>query len=234
MIEPVVHPVVVIPLLRSGGQIQLWEDGNPWRAAWLSQGKGGVVAIVVPQAVDGTLPGTDAVVAANDTEIQPLAGRYRTNAVLTVTADLAGDGHRVEVTTTALRGGSVALEPLVYTAKSGEAPEQILARAVRDMVQLIEKQVTQNVALAGAAPQDALSVIVPLSGFEDWMSVRDRLSRGGVVRSWDLVSLSKVEAAIQLHLAVESDKAKSALANLGFDLQAGDGYWLLKTMSAKR
>ena len=66
------------------------------------------------------------------------------------------------------------------------------------------------------------------------MSVRDRLSRGGVVRSWELVSLTRSEAALVLHLAAEPDKSRTALAGLGFDLQFSDGFWLLKSVTGKR
>ena len=230
MVEPVVHPVVVIPVFSANGQQSVWDDASPWRAAWLSQGKGGLVAIVVPVAADGALPAPEQILAGSEADLLALGGRYHTSEVVSVLADLSGDGHKLEITATAVRGAPFDLPPVTITAKSGETPDQMMARAVRDMVQMMEKQVRQNVALAGTGAQEGLSVIVPLSGLDEWVSVRDRFSRGGVVRSWELVSLTRKEAAIVLFLGAEPDKARAALTNLGFDLQAGEGFWLLKSV----
>ena len=139
MIEPVVHPVVVIPVWRNNGQVVVWEDGNPWRAAWQSQGKGGLVAIVVPTAADGALPSVEQVIAADDTELGALGGRYHTSEVLVMTADLSGDGHKVEVTAAVTRGAPFTVDAVSLTAKSGETTDQMLGRAVRDLMQSIEK-----------------------------------------------------------------------------------------------
>lgn len=229
MNEPQQHPVVVIPVFHSEDQILVWEEANPWRAAWMAQGKGGLVTILVPLANDGALPAVD-----QEAELAALGGRYHTNEILVVTADLSSDGRRIEVKSAALRGSPFTLDFISLTAKPGEPLDQLLARAVRVLVQNIETLAGQNAALANAAPQDALSVIVPLTGLDDWISVRDRLSRGGVVRAWELLSLTKTEAAIALHLAGDLDRAKLALGNLGFTLESNDGIWVLKTSAVKR
>jgi len=234
MIEPIVRPVVVIPVYRSAGQTVIWEESNSWRSAWQSQGKGSLVAIVIPTSAEGPLPPAETVIANDSGVLMPFGGRYHTSDVLVVSADVAGDGHKIEIQTTSVRGGGLSVDPLTYTAKSGESTEQMMARAVREIVQTIESQTRQNVDAAGVAPKDNLSVIVPLSGLEEWVSVRDRLSRGGVIRRWELVSLTRSEAAIVLHLAGDADKVKLALSNVGLDLQSNDGFWLLKPMSGKR
>ena len=229
MIEPVVHPVVVIPVWHGNGQIQVWED-NPWRATWLSQGKGGLVAMVVPGEKDNTTVTPEQVVAGSEPELQTLGGRYHTNDVVVLTADMSGDGRKLDVVPLVVRGGMLTVPPVTIIAKSGEPQDQMLARAVRQLVQNMEQQVRQSVETNSALPQDAVSAIVPVSGLDEWVWVRDRLSRGGLIRSWDLISLTRSEAALLLHLGGDAAKARAALVNLGFEVQVNDGYWLIKSV----
>ena len=234
MIEPITHPVVVVPVFRSGGQTLIWEDGNPWRSAWVSQGKGGIVAVVVPSGSDGAVPTADQIIANDEGALSALGGRYHTGDVLVSTADLSGDGHKLEVSTAPVRGSSYTVPTVSVAAKSGETADQMLARAVREIMPSLEAQAQQLAASAGSEAKDAISAIVPVGGLADWLWVRDRLSRGGQVKSWELVSLTRTEAAVVLRLSGETDKAQAALARAGLDLQFGDGFWVLKAATAKR
>ncbi len=234
MIEPISRPVVVVPVLRQSGQTVMAEDNNPWRAAWASHAKGGLLTVILPNAADlGGLDG-DALASGDAASLSSLATRYHTAEVLEVTADLAGDGHKVEVSTKGVKGASLAIDLQSYAAKSGETVDQLMARVVRECVQTLEGQARQNAETASTAPIDALSVIVPVSGLEEWVGIRDRLSRIGLLRAWNLVSLTRSEAAVVLHLAGDVDKVKAAFLTAGLELQPGDGFWMLKPATAKR
>ena len=234
MIEPIARPVVVVPVLRSAGQTVISDADNPWRSAWLTHGKGGLLTVIVPSSADMGALDADAVAAGDGDAVTPLGTRYHTGEVLTITADLAGDGHKAEVTATGVKGSSLFIEPQTFIAKPGESVDQFLVRSVVECVRIIEAQARQSADLAEAAPGNMLSVIVPVSGLEEWIGIRDRLSRVAMVRTWELVSLTRTEAAVILHLASDQEKARAAFANVGLDMQFGDGYWLLKSASAKR
>ena len=80
---------------------------------------------------------------------------------------------------------------------------------------------------------EALSAIVPLAGFDDWLAVRAGLARVPQIRSYEVVSLSKTEAALVLHTVGGHDRVKSALADAGLAMDWTDNYWTLR-MAAKR
>jgi hypothetical protein len=140
----------------------------------------------------------------------------------------------VELSTTSAKGSIVSVESQSYSAKNGETVDQLMARAVRDCVQQIESQARQYAEKSNAAPSDTVSAIVPVASLEDWVSIRDRLSRIALVRKWELVSLTRSEAAVIMHLAGDADKVKPAFSAVGLDLQPGDGFWMLKTILNKR
>jgi hypothetical protein len=234
MIEPISRPVVVVPVFRQSGQVGATDPANPWRSAWTTYGRGGLVAVIIPSAADMGELDSDAIASGSEAALSPLVTRYRTGDVLIVSADLAGDGHKVELSTTSAKGSIVSVESQSYSAKNGETVDQLMARAVRDCVQQIESQARQYAEKSNAAPSDTVSAIVPVASLEDWVSIRDRLSRIALVRKWELVSLTRSEAAVIMHLAGDADKVKPAFSAVGLDLQPGDGFWMLKTILNKR
>jgi hypothetical protein len=224
------RPVVVVPLYRNAAGVALWDDPNPWRTAWAGVGGGGLVPLVVPPGdlsdVQTLTP--DQALANDAARLTTLGARWRTSDVLVALAAPAGDGKRLDVTLTGLPGTPLPFDSVAYDAKAGETADQLLARAARDVARAVDAAYKQANAAGGGAAE-ALSAIVPLSGFEDWLAVRDRLSHVPLVRSWELVSLSKAEAAVVLHAAADQEKVKAALANAGLRLEWGGSFWTMRT-----
>lgn len=237
------HPVVIVPVYKAGGGAALWDDPNPWRAQWMQPGLTAQAALVVPG--DGALPTVDQALNADGPSLNALAARFHASQVLVMIAEVSGDGHKVEVSTLAAPGSvKPALESQSYTVNSGEAIDQTLARAARDMARALDmasaQTANQQSAMAqGAAAgngDDSLWTLVNINGLEDWVGIRERLNRGaGVVRSWELLSLTRAQAAVILHLGTGGeDQARAALAQAGLELTPSDGNWTLRTLGLKR
>ena len=78
-------PVVVLPLLKSGGKTVLWEDLTPWRASWMDGVKGaGLVPLVVPagELDDIALISTPEAVSGKTEAMQALMQKYEAGGVL--------------------------------------------------------------------------------------------------------------------------------------------------------
>ena len=224
------RPVVVVPLYKSAAGVALWDDPNPWRVAWAGIGGGGLVPLVVPPGdlADAQTLTPEQAQAADAAHLAAEGARWRTSDVLVAVATASADGRRLDVALSGLPGTPLPFEAVAYDIKPGETADLLVARAARDVARAIDAAYKQSNAVEGERAE-SLSAIVSLSGLDDWLAVRERLSHVPQVRSWELVSLSKAEAAVVLHTAVGPEKVKAALANAGLQLEWGGSFWTMRT-----
>jgi hypothetical protein len=228
-------PLVVLPVLTSGGQTVLWDDPNPWRTAWADLGGAaldGAVPIEVPPGDLGDVRSVTAAQAlAGDTQALAAEGaRFNAGNVLVVAATLSADGKHLAVALSGAPGLTLPFATIAYDQQTGETGPAMMARAAADIAQAIDTSYKQS-ALTGATqttPTAPFSVIVPLTGLKDWLAVRTRLGRVNVVRSYDLVSLSRSEAALILNVVGDQTKAQTALAAVGLPVTWSGGYWTVR------
>lgn len=234
--EPRNRVLVVVPVFKpQGGRPVLWDDPNPWRAAWNALGGGGLVPIVVPtgELADVQTITAEQAVAGNPEAMQTLGARWRTSDVLVVAAALAPGGKTLDVSLIGSPGAPKPSDSLSYQMNEGETVEALLARAVRDIDRGIDT-VFKQPNLLSFDRSATLSTLVPLTGMEDWLAVRERLGRVSQVRRWELVSLSKAEAAVVLHTVGEQEQLNAALANAGLRLDMGEGYWIMRPVGGRK
>ncbi len=227
------RPVVVVPVLQSQGKAVLWDDPatgvvNPWRAAWAAATGGGLVPLAIPA---GDLADTQALTVeqalANDAQhLAVMGARWRTSDVLTMVAQLSDDGKRLNVTLGGLAGTLRPLDSVSYDLKPGETGDQMLARAVRDLGRAIDAGYKQTSQMRFER-QDTMPALVSLTGLDDWLFARERLARVAPIASYDVVSLSRTEAALQLHILGAPDQVAQALNDAGLNPQFADGIWTL-------
>ncbi len=225
--------VVVVPVLTIQGRQALWDDPNPWRSAWGGV-PGGLVPLVVPS---GDLTDLQNLTAAQALAKDPQAlanegARWRTPDVLVAAATLAPDGRRLDVALFGLPGTPQPFDSVAYDLKAGETADQMMLRAARDVARAIDTGYKQA-NLMQFDRSEALATIVPLGGLEDWLAVRERLGRVPQVRGYEVVSLSKSEADLVLHIAGDQDKVKAALATAGLPLEWVDGNWTMHVAGRK-
>lgn len=227
--------VVVVPVFKGkDGRMVLWDDPNPWRAAWYAQGTGGLVPVLVPQGdvIDTTTISAEQAMAFDDARLEAMAQRYRTPDVLVAAAAIAPAGNQIDVS---LRGTPGV--PRLYEAKSfelpeGAAPDAVLRQVAAELTAAMDAAYKQGNLLQFDRAA-TISTLVPLSGLEEWLMVRQRLSHVTQVRRFEVVSLSRQEAALVLHIVGDQEQVRTALAGAGLALEWGDGYWLMRP-SARR
>ena len=230
--EPRNRVLVVVPVFKPAtGRAVLWDDPNPWRAAWTGLGGGGLVPVVVPtgELADIQTIGVDQALAGNPQAMQSMGARWRTSDVMVAVGALSPNGKTLDVSLIASPGAPKPFDTIAYQLNDGETLDNLLTRAVRDIDRGIDTVFKQpNLLQFDRAA--TLSTLVPLTGMEDWLTVRERLGRVPQVRRWELVSLSKAEAALVLHTVGEQEQVNAALANAGLRLDVGEGYWIMRPM----
>ncbi|WP_050750723.1 DUF2066 domain-containing protein [Paramagnetospirillum magneticum] len=228
--EPRPRPVVIVPVFRpvGAGRALLWDDPNPWRAAWVALGSGALVPLVVPVADAADLPlvPVEKALAGDVESLSALGARFRTPDVLVMTAMVNGATNAVDVTATGMPGVMKPFDTRSYPI--GETGvDAALRRAAGEAAQTLDTAYKQSNLLSFDRAA-SMAAMVQLKGLEDWVAVRERLGRVTLVRRWEIVSLSREEAAIVLYTVGEPEQVKATLAAAGLQLDWNDAFWVMK------
>ena len=233
--ETVSKPLVIVPVYRAGDTVMLWDETNPWLAAWAANAKkGGLVPVIVPLgdlADMGVVAGEEAA-AGNIPKLAALAQRYQATDTLVVVATASSDPPAVDVA--ASRYGATQQERtdiLRVAGEPGGTTDALLARAVAETQAQVEEGWKQENILRFDQEQ-TLSVTVPLRDLAEWVGVRRKLGEIVFVRSVEIVSLSKKEAVVGLHYIGDAGQLKLALAQKDLDLTQDLATWTLRAAAA--
>jgi hypothetical protein len=213
----------------------LWDDPNPWRDAWAQQPPGaagsGAARFRVPLGDAGDIAAIDAAKAraGNAAALAKIAqqngGEEVIVALAVPRAALGGPNGLpagLDVTVRRYRAG----QPIddhsdAVTANPGERSEQLFRRAVGVIAGDIESG-WKKAALPGYDQQGSLTAVLPITGLDDWVRVRERLAALPTIRKIGLVALSLQEATIEIEYLGSVDQLKASLAQAKFDLVRGD------------
>ena len=231
------RPVVVLPVYQSENGPLLSESPNPWRDAWRNGAAQGVVPLSVPslEQTEGTVSAAQALSGGPEI-LATVAQRFNTQDVLLASAvPVRQDGGKMKVDVVLSGIGPVATPlngPRSYDGDVGETLDMVLRRAVED----ISKTANDNWKAGNLLQfdrQSALPVMVPLSGLDDWLAIRDRLTRSTPVRTYEVAAISKAEAALVLHYVGEQQQLESVFQQNGLVLSWASDHWILQSIVPK-
>jgi len=130
-------PVLVLPAYEAAGALVLWDDPNPWRAAWRTRPVvEGLAPLMLPvgDLADIAAIGVEQAVAGDRQRLDTLVRRYRTGDVLVAHAILGldPDGGRPLLEVLLARFSPAGPEHTTaetFRSEDGESIETLLARA---------------------------------------------------------------------------------------------------------
>lgn len=197
--------LVVLPVLRSEGSLVLWEEPNPWFDAWRGLPGGQLVPVMVPlgDLTDVEIIGAEDAAVGEPQKIAEITTRYEASEALVpfavLSTDAATGASEVAVALTLYGAEGPRRGPTRrYAAGEGENVEQLLARAAEATMTEVQNQwKRENLVIAGNASME--SVAVPITGLNDWLTVRRRLERVQTIEKIDVVLLSRSLAVINIH-----------------------------------
>lgn len=232
-------PIVLVPVLAAPGTLTLWDSPNPWRDAWdWSLTSDTLVPIVLPDGGLGDVSTISADTAASgDFErLTKLADRYQADGAVVSIARLVTDsrsGASVVIvrTTRYADTGAAWNTETTLKANKAETPEALMARAVAAVQDEIESR-WKSGATVNTGGGSVVDVTVPISGIRDWLQVRRTLENSVVVRSMDIVQLSRNEVRLKLHYVGDLEQLSTALGKSGLTLALTSGQWVLEPPSA--
>jgi len=233
--QPPGKPVIIVPVFEDGGKGVLWDDPNPWRAAWAQLpgtpgptqlslplgGLGDVSAIDAEQARDGDPQALTAIAQGNggDEALVAMATAQRQGGQLT----------GLDISLKRYRGGQlVNSQSTTIAANPGESPDAFMQRAAAAAAAGIEHGVPPSASNKLAS----LDAVVPIASLGDWVEMQQRLAAVPAIRKIDLLSLSRQRAKIEIKYVGSPDQLKSSLAEADLDLDGGDPEWRLSPSDA--
>jgi hypothetical protein len=231
-------PVILIPVYQTAGQSRLWEDPNPWRQAWEEQpspgsgGGAGARHLVMPLGDAGDIAAIDAEKArAGDAEaLAAIARRNGGEDAIVVIVAMRGPPDRpagLDATVRRYRAGRpVDSHAEAIVANPGESESDLLRRAVAAIVSDIASGWKDEPA-AHYDQEGSLTAVLPITGLDDWVRARERLSAVPAIRKIALVTLSRQEATIEIGYVGRIDQLTASLAEINLDLVRGDPLWRL-------
>lgn len=226
------QPAVLLPVYENGVRAVLWDDPNPWRDAWATHKPGsGPARFVLPLGDIGDVAAIDAekALGGNGDALAAFEKKYGTGTALVAVAALratAGRADGLDIAVRQYRGGQLGeVHTLRLDADPGEDEDALLRRGVAATEAAIESgwkgapgQYDQPATLTAAAP---------ITTLDDWVRLRDQLSRVPAIRKIELRSLSRQEVVIDISYIGSTDQLVAGIAALGLQLSPGDPLWHL-------
>ncbi|HYM72553.1 MAG TPA: DUF2066 domain-containing protein [Stellaceae bacterium] len=237
-------PIVVLPVYQNGASTVLWEDPNPWRQAWAERpAAGGAAKLMLPMGDVDDIGAIDAdkARAGDSAALAAIAGKYKADEALLLLAvqrpapDPSADklgGLDVMVRRYKL-GQPADVHSDSIDPNPGESAEAFFARAAARIATDIDTG-WKNVKEPPVDQQGSLVAVLPISGLDDWVKLRERVAAVPAVRKVEVKSLSRQEATIEIQYVGTLDQLKAGFAEIKLDLEGGDPIWRIARSGADR
>lgn len=235
--ETVSRPAVVLPIYAVGGATLLWEDPNPWFAAWARRPSGdGLIPTIVPlgDLSDVLEINAEQALQGDSARLASIASKYNAFGAYVAMAALSinpRDGAPTLHVSLDRHGGgqSEQTKILTFTGEPGLPINSLLDDAAERLVVEIE-ETWKSENLLRFELEQWISVQVPLTDHQDWRSVRRRLDNVAELRKIVLTRLSVNAVDLDLLFVGEPEQLRVAMAQSELVLvyNADNGTWTLK------
>ncbi len=218
-------PVLVIPVLDGSNGPVLWEEGNPFRAAWSrSPVEGGLVPVVVPYSdiADVRELSTSQALEGDERALTSIAERYGARDAVVVVAKPSGSALGLTVRRIGPSGSGKTLSGSV----SGETDADRYNAAVQKTVSLLEDAWKQENTIRGGT-ESRVTVTVPIDSMRRWLAIREGLDRTAIVSRYDVIQLTRVEALVDVWVTGGTEQLRVALEQQNLRLVPGAGDYIL-------
>lgn len=235
--ETVSKPVLMLPVYQAAGALLLWDEPNPWRAAWDQFAAEGISQGLVPTVLpvgdlnDVRTIGAEQAIEGDMQRLEAIAQRYDAGDVVVAHGILRMDSYNglPELEVYLTRFGSALQEHTVvksFTSEPGDDISALLNRAVGQLVTQVEDNWKQDNLIQTSAAQ-VFPISVPVAGLGDWVKVRDRLNGVAIVRRAELVLLRRDEVRLNLHFIGDAEQLALSLDQADLVLWEEAGSWYL-------
>ncbi len=223
-------PSLLLPVLDTPGVRVLFDEPNPWRAAWESIGLSNSlvpIRLALGDLQDFSAIDAGGAIGADWAALEQIASRYGVEQVLVAHAR-GGDGNQLEVTLYRVTPRGVDETRRTFQGETIEAASLAGAQGIRNS--LIASWKTQNAVAFGL--EQTVAVSVEFASLAEWTAIRQRLNSASIVQSVDVVAVSPRGAQVNLRVSGPMPALRSNLAQRQLRLLDEGGVWTLAFSSA--
>lgn len=234
-------PLLVLPVYRSAGTVQLWDAGNPWLQSWQSLPlQDGLLPLIVPEGdgADIAAVSADQALKGDQRRLRVIMNRYKAEGTILAVATLRRDDAQntafldVALTRTDATGRE-STSVSSFAANPGMTATALLENAARKLRdELLEGWKQDNLIRFGEKRE--LVAIVPLTGLAAWIDVRRRVSLVASVEKAELLSISLDQATVRFSYFGDEDQLALAFAEHDMELNQGPAAWQLRVGAGSR
>ncbi|OEJ65581.1 DUF2066 domain-containing protein [Magnetovibrio blakemorei] len=235
--ETASKPVLMLPVYQAAGALSLWDEPNPWRAAWVNYSQNGPGTGLVPMILpvgdlnDVRTIGAEQAIEGDMARLEEIARRYDAGDVVVAHGVLRMDSYNglPELEVYLTRFGTALQEHTVvksFTSEPGGDVSKLLYRAAAQLTAQVEDNWKQdNLIQTGSA--QLLPISVPVRDLSDWVRVRDRLNGVAIIRRADPVLMRRDEVRLNLHFIGDAEQLALSLDQADLTLWEEAGNWYL-------
>lgn len=229
-------PVLVLPVMERQGALLLFEETNTWRAAWdtMETPSDPLLPVVLPlgDLEDMTSVTPEVALAGDPGAFAALRERYEVEGIVVLHAIVApdlksGGALKVDVLRHSHGGAASGVVVSGYRQATGESESEFMTRVAGLERQELEEAWKRRTLLF-AGDEVALSVRVPISTLNDWLGVRRKLQKIGMIRQISLQTISRIGAQIELRYIGDAERLRVSLAQQDLILDELGGFWVLE------
>ncbi|MEQ8745163.1 DUF2066 domain-containing protein [Pyruvatibacter sp.] len=223
-------PSLLLPVLDTPGVRVLFDEPNPWRAAWEQTGlANSLVPISLPLGDLQDFSAIDAgsAITADWPAVAQIAARYNVEQVLV--AHARGD-ETGQLEVTLHRVTPTGSESTVRTFSGATVEEAAAAGAEGIRNSLIASWKTQNAVAFGL--EQIVSASVEFTSLAEWAAIRSRLNAASIVQGLDVVAMSPRGAQINLRVAGPMPALAANLSQRQIRLVEEAGFWTITVATA--
>lgn len=220
--ETQARAALLLPVLHRNGEPVLWEENNPWRAAWAALEPGDeLTPLILPigEIMEiNAVPAATAIAGdeASLSALTDLAANYGTSEVVVAEAVPTGSGLRVTLTR---RGGFTETDPITRTYEGQD--DEAMKTAAADMLNELSTQWKRQIIVR----DNRVSTIVAQADFatlSDWENIRKGLTSTPLVQGMEVVGISSRGAEIRISHKGSADMLALSLAQQNVELSTPD------------
>ncbi len=219
-------PLLVLPVLQSGGKNILWSEGNIWMQAWgRSDLSSGLVPVEVPigDLSDISDINEDNALKYERRKLDKMLRRYNAKeaAIMIAVPDDKGE-LRISIYRTD-RMSAQHVQDIIISSKNNETLEQIYDRAVKKSYSALQKD-WKNKTISNAAQSQIFHIRAPLENIRQWVKINQSLLRISGVSDISVLSMRKIEAIISLKFGGDEKYLRDALSRVNLSLGQSHEY----------
>ena len=230
--ETVSKPLVVVPVMNSGGTASLWSGA--WHDIWLrAEPDGGLLPLIVPTggAEDNAQVTAAVAVAKSAPALLALAERHQAGGVLVVAAAIDAVG-AVGMVLTEIRPDADLLEiSITHAGAPGPAAPEVMAGAVQTAAAAAADSWRRRNRVS-FGDRNQMTALVPVTDLKDWLNTRARLSSVALVDRVDVQAMTRDRVQITIRFAGAEEQLRLALAQHNLSFTEQGGVWVLENAAA--